>query len=191
MNRIESTLARKPEVLSPPRAHIMPFFPHLVRFRGSVRFGRFGASQLFGLQERHEFSASEEKRVKRGYASFGPAYLETNPIIVCAFPSGISHTYEPEEIESGKQYSLLIVDGHHRVRFGPTRAVREFPAYILPVAQTLKLYEHVGSRESIESLQGAANAAIDSFSRVMPYYRGPRETTFDDEDLGRRLPILY
>lgn len=72
---------------------------------------------LFGRQKPEEYSNRKRKQIERIYKDRGPDYLRENPVIVCS-------------LFQGNNLYLVIVDGHHRVRYAPLHNIGEIPCLI-------------------------------------------------------------
>lgn len=121
---------------------------------------------LFGTQELSEYSNAKREQVLAEFKRHGKTYMRKNPVIVL-------HS----NFENGTQ--LIIVDGHHRVRYAPKYRITDIPCLVVS-AETLtaiineeKNTNITPAQFSAEMQQNAANA-LNSFDKRITDYRSPQ-----------------
>ncbi|HZJ18703.1 MAG TPA: hypothetical protein VFD45_03755 [Patescibacteria group bacterium] len=123
-------------------------------------------SYLFGTQELSEYSQAKRRQVLAEFEIDGRDYMLKNPVIVLSnsFANGIQ---------------LIIIDGHHRVRYAPKFEITDIPCLIID-AETLTsvINEEKGTTLTpeqflLETQQNVANA-LESFDKRIVNYRPPQ-----------------
>lgn len=121
---------------------------------------------LFGTQELSEYSQAKRKQVIREFEQHGEKYMQENPVIV------LGHTFE-------KGIQLIIIDGHHRVRYAPKFGIVNIPCLIVD-SKTLTAVinktkdTNIDPEEfSLKTLQNVANA-LNSFDQRIVNYKSPQ-----------------
>jgi len=103
-------------------------------------------ANLNGIQPPDEYSEAKNKKIKELYKIYqemgNPQQLTIDfPIICCAVPNlgveDIMFGQALSELIPDTEYNLAIIDGHHRVRYGPKYNVSDFYCSVYSLSQTL------------------------------------------------------
>ena len=138
-------------------------------------------ANLNGIQPPEEYSESKNKKIEelyRAYQTMGnPAQLTRDfPIICCAVPNleVTNPMFEQSlaEIIPDTEYNMAIIDGHHRVRYGPKYGVCDFYCSVNSLSQTLlnikklrKLDCQVAPEEYYRALLHGMSTTIEGFAQ--------------------------
>lgn len=111
---------------------------------------------LFGTQLPAIYSGSKRKRVERLLSEQGVRFLQENPIITCAVPL-IDHT------------AILILDGHHRVRYSGKFNITYIPSILLSIEEWAD-FTHKRFGFPKDALNDLVNSmeAQNAFNGMMP-----------------------
>jgi hypothetical protein len=118
---------------------------------------------LFGTQEVTEYSQLKRKQVVQDLEIKGIDYLLENPIIVmaCEFPKGMQ---------------LVVIDGHHRVRYAPQFHILDIPSLVVnPETLTSVINNEKGKDLNPDvfchQMQQNAADALKSFADKIPNFK--------------------
>lgn len=113
---------------------------------------------LFPRQSAGEYGQRKRQQIEAEFKR-NPHYLADNPIIATALE------YENSTI-------VVIIDGHHRVRYGPKYGIREIPSIVLSMEElvyVLNMGEVRNNPVTLKSVKGKIEreilAAQESFTR--------------------------
>lgn len=120
--------------------------PQLFKEKKTSQLMLVNIGNLNGIQPPDEYSEAKNKKIKELYKIYqelgNPMQLTRDfPIICCAVPN--LEVADPMFIQSlseiipDAEYNLAIIDGHHRVRYGPKYGVRDFYCSVYSLSQTL------------------------------------------------------
>lgn len=138
---------------------------------------------LFGSQTLNEYSQKKRKKVEANYRQFGGDLLDDFPIIVTALPCDLNNSLLYEDIFEGVEYMLVLLDGHHRVRYGPKYGIRDFPSVILTPSQTALAYGRNNIQEMLYLINGWVDSTLTSFIRREPNLSLPKSAFFSKDGI--------
>lgn len=138
-------------------------------------------ANLNGIQPLSEYSVSKGEKIEelyKSYANMGNVAQLTRdfPVTCCAVPSMVVSDPDFElaltELTQDAGYYLAIIDGHHRVRYGPKFGVTDFYCSVFSLSQTLlhlkknrKLASSVSPEGYYKMLIHGMSTTIESFSQ--------------------------
>lgn len=141
---------------------------------------------LWGRQREDEYSRKKRKLAEQEYREKGINFLYENPVIVVMLPMG----------KNGLQ--LVIIDGHHRVRYAPGFDIHDIPCLVFTPRQLVRVFNEgksAHSRFNKESLENQLSQevveAMGSF-RALPNSKWPSYLPGVDsiEGLKQRFPAF-
>ncbi len=143
---------------------------------------------LYGTQALTEYSNKKRRQVEINYHNHGKALLEQFPIITTAIPCADCNDLDLfTSIFPDVKYSVVLLDGHHRVRYGPLFGIRHFPAIILSPLQTTIVYGKTDVFETIGIINDWVNNSLRSFSQKNSSLSIPNFVSFKKEGLNLSL----
>ncbi len=135
---------------------------------------------LNGIQPPVEYTEEKRKKIEelyRIYIEMGDINLLTRdfPVISCAVPNlNVTDSLFDlalMELIPDIDYNLAIIDGHHRVRYGPKYGIRDFYCSVYSLTQTLlnlkkqrKIDINITPKEYYKMLLGGMATTIDAFA---------------------------
>ncbi len=136
-------------------------------------------AHLNGIQPPDEYSEAKNKKIEelyKAYQAMGNSTQLTRdfPIICCAVPNlkVADPMFEQVLLEliPDTEYNLAIIDGHHRVRYGPKYGVDNFYCLVYPLSQILlhmknlrKLDHRITPEEYYHMLLHGMSTTIEAF----------------------------
>lgn len=131
---------------------------------------------LNGIQLPDEYSNKKRRLIENLYGEYQQISAPNNltldfPIICCAIPCAtpddITFNIGSASLVQDMDYYLAILDGHHRVRYGPKFGVKEFYCAIYPLSQSLLQMKKLNRIDSSTNLGEYYNDLIHNISTVL------------------------
>jgi hypothetical protein len=155
--------------------------------KGEILFVDVPHYCFFGTQPITEYSQKKETLVKRLLSTNGKDFLTRCPVISTALPVNINSPNDfydnPHDV-----YQLVLLDGHHRVRFAPKYGILSIPTTILSLSQTAEAYKIHSISKMNDILNRWTNETLASFSKKMINFNSQRLITFEINSRGILVP---
>jgi hypothetical protein len=162
--------------------------PHrlIEKIRGEVLLGELPKVCFAGTQKLSEYSRKKERRVKRLFKKEGKKTLDNWPVISCALPIiDKKGMFIPDFFDNpAGTYQLVLLDGHHRVRYAPIFDIYNIPTVILTLSQTAEAYKVETLDRMATILETWMQESLGSFSKKMPNLLLPQPITFSRSPNG-------
>jgi hypothetical protein len=157
------------------------------KIKGEILFVDAPHYCFFGTQPNTEYSRKKEVLIKRLLSTNGRDFLTRHPVIATAVPINIDSPTDFYE-NPFDAYRLVLLDGHHRVRFAPKYGILSVPTAILSLSQTAQAYKIDSVSKMNEILNHWTNETLASFSKKMVNFSSPRLITFEKNSQGLLVP---
>lgn len=135
---------------------------------GDIIIAQVPRACFVGAQRIDEYSRKKEQRVKKLFEVEGENFLKKWPVVTCALP--LTHGSSEMDFYNNPDasYSLVLLDGHHRVRFAPIYGIDEIPTIILSLTQTANAYKVDTLDKMAETLLFWTQDAMSTFFKRQP-----------------------
>lgn len=154
---------------------------------------------LLGIQPINEYSEGKRRKTLQLYDQEGVGVLKRFPIYCCALPNNPSNDDSLRMLLPETPYMLIILDGHHRVRFGSLRNILIFNTNIYSVEQAFNGFRKLGKNPThiknlnsipdfIRDLNSSINTTLDSFIR-RGFTQLPISVIFNQEEISSSIKI--
>lgn len=161
-----------------------------------VASGYFIRPFLNSIQAPQEYSNKKRKQIESLFRDKGLQALQEHPLLLCALP--LSSKYPLDAIEPNVEYRVVILDGHHRVRYLP-RELAQKPLFSIcfSLSQGAQLYRegptnwplrNKSDEEVLNALHTYADTAELELTKVMPHFSTPANVTFTFDKSGLIIP---
>jgi hypothetical protein len=137
---------------------------------------------LFGTQELTEYSQAKRKQILAEFEKDQDQYMHNNPVIVLA-----------NSFENGIQ--LIIIDGHHRVRYAPKFGINNIPCLIVDPKTLISIINSekgtsMSTEEFTSRIEQNVADALNSFDQKIVNYKSPQFVFNTDNisELAKRFP---
>jgi len=135
------------------------------RVSGEITVAQVPHNFFLGVQRVDEYSRKKEEGVRKLFKEKGSEFLKQWPVVTCALP--LTHCSPELDFydNPSADYNIVLLDGHHRVRYAPIFGIDVVPAIILTLTQTANAYKIDSLATMAQTLATWTEDATYTFSK--------------------------